>query len=266
MAEEGRDEQLPQMSFWEHLEELRGVLWRIAIVVVVLAVALFALMPAIFDTVIMAPCSGDFVLYRFFEWMTSRWSALPAFTAAGWKAEIININLASQFFIHMSISFWVAVVLSAPIIIYLLWQFVSPGLYERERRGARRAFWLGIAMFYVGVAVGYFVVFPVTLRFLADYHVSALVPNTISFDSYMDTFLMMVMVMGIVFEMPLLAWALSSAGILRRSFFKRYRRHAVVALLVLAAIITPTGDPFTLAVVFLPLYLLYEGSALLVKR
>lgn len=266
MAEEKESEGLPQMSFWEHLEELRGVLWRIIAVLLALTVVLFALMPAIFDAVIMAPCSGDFVLYRFFEWVTGRWPSLPQFTAEGWHAEIININLASQFFIHMSTSFWIALVISVPVTIYLLWGFVSPGLYEKERRGARKAFWLGNVMFYVGVAVGYFVVFPVTLRFLADYHVSSIVPNTVSFDSYMDTFLMLIFIMGVVFEMPLLAWALSSAGVLRRSFFKRYRRHAVVALLILAAVITPTGDPFTLTIVFLPLYLLYEGSALLVKR
>ena len=110
----------------------------------------------------------------------------------------------------------------------------------------------------------YFIVFPVTLRFLADYHVSQLVPNQISLDSYMDTFLMLIFVMGVIFELPLVAWLLGSLGALHRGFFKTYRRHAVVVLLVLAAIITPTGDPFTLMVVFLPIYLLYEVSAYLV--
>ena len=119
-------------------------------------------------------------------------------------------------------------------------------------------------MFFMGVAVGYFVVFPVTLRFLADYHVSQLVPNQISLDSYMDTFLMLIFVMGVIFELPLLAWLLGVLGVLHRDFFGTYRRHAVVVLLMLAAIITPTGDPFTLMVVFLPIYLLYELSAFLV--
>ena len=119
-------------------------------------------------------------------------------------------------------------------------------------------------MFFLGIVVGYVVVFPVTLRFLADYHVSQLVPNQISLDSYIDTFLMLIFMMGIVFELPLLAWALGKLGLLYRHFFKAYRRHAIVVLLVLAAIITPTGDPFTLCVVFLPIYLLYELSAFLV--
>ena len=118
-------------------------------------------------------------------------------------------------------------------------------------------------MFWIGVAVGYFLVFPITLRFLADYHVSEMVPNQISLDSYMDTFLMLIFIMGIVFEMPLVAWLLGNVGILHREFFKKYRRHAIVILLILAAVITPTGDPFTLAIVFLPIYLLYELSAYL---
>ena len=127
------------------------------------------------------------------------------------------------------------------------------------------AFSLGVLMFDMGLAVGYFVVFPVTLRFLADYQVSAMIPNQISLDSYMDTFLMLLFVMGLVFEMPLVAWVLSKIGLLTRGFFRRYRRHAVVVLLILAAVITPTGDPFTLMIVFIPLYLLYELSALIVK-
>ena len=117
-------------------------------------------------------------------------------------------------------------------------------------------------MFFLGVATGYFLVFPLTLRFLADYQLSALIPNQISLDSYMDNFMMLILVMGIVFELPLVAWLLGKAGIVSRGLFNRYRRHAVVALLVAAAVITPTGDPFTLMVVFLPLYLLWELSAL----
>ncbi len=112
--------------------------------------------------------------------------------------------------------------------------------------------------------MGYFMVFPITLRFLADYHVSEAIPNQISLDSYIDTFLMLVLMMGIVFELPLVAWLLGKLHLLHRQFFGRYRRHAVVALLLLAAIITPTGDPFTLGIVFLPIYLLYEASAMLV--
>ena len=121
-------------------------------------------------------------------------------------------------------------------------------------------------MFYLGIAVGYFLVFPLTLRFLADYQLSEAVPNTISIESYMDNFFIITFMMGIVFELPLLAWLLGKIGFLTRSFFGNYRRHAIVVLLVIAAMITPTGDPFTLAAVFFPIYFLWEFSSRLVPK
>ena len=260
------EEKLQEMSFWDHIDALRSVLVRIVVVLVVAAVVLFCVMPTIFDSVILAPCHGDFALYRLFERITASVSWLPKFTTDGFHVELINIKLASQFFIHMTTSFWLALVLTFPFVLYQLWTFIAPALYPSEKRGVKTAFLIGCLMFFLGVAVGYFIVFPVTLRFLADYHVSQLVPNQISLDSYMDTFLMLIFVMGIIFELPLLAWLLGVLGVLRRSFFRTYRRHAVVALLVLAAIITPTGDPFTLSIVFLPIYMLYEVSAYLVPN
>lgn len=260
-----KEEKLPEMSFWGHIDALRSTLLRIGLVLVLLAVIFFSFMGDIFDTVILAPCRGDFVLYRFFNYITNLTPYLPEFKTEGFQVHLINIQLASQFFIHMSTSFWLATVFSFPIIIYMLWSFVKPALYSEEQHGIKRAFIFGNLMFFVGVAVGYFVVFPITLRFLAEYQVSVMVPNQISLDSYMDNFLMMIFIMGLVFELPLLAWALSAMGILNRSFFKKYRRHALIVLLILAAVITPTGDPFTLMIVFLPLFGLFELSAFFVK-
>lgn len=259
-------QQLEEMSLWDHVDALRSVLIKMAVVLMVAMGVLFVYMPQLFDSVILAPCHGDFILYRLFEKITAGIPFAPQFTSQGFEVQLINIRLASQFFIHMSTSFWLALVLSFPVMLYLLWTFVSPALYPHEKRGFKMAFALGNVMFFLGIVVGYVVVFPVTLRFLADYHVSQLVPNQISLDSYIDTFLMLIFMMGIVFELPLLAWALGKLGLLYRHFFKAYRRHAIVVLLVLAAIITPTGDPFTLCVVFLPIYLLYELSAFLMPR
>ena len=260
------DGPLQEMSFWDHIDALRSVLVRIVVALVVVTIGLFCLMPSIFDSIILAPCHGDFVLYRLFERMTSSLSWLPQFSTSDFQVELINIKLASQFFVHMSTSFWLALVLTFPFVLYELWTFIAPALYSNEKRGVKTAFLIGCLMFFLGLAVGYFVVFPVTLRFLADYHVSQLVPNQISLDSYMDTFLMLIFVMGIIFELPLVSWLLGVLGVLHRGFFRQYRRHAIVLLLVLAAIITPTGDPFTLMVVFLPIYLLYELSAYLVPK
>lgn len=258
------------MTFWDHIDALRSVILRAGLTIVGVAILLFIAMPWIFDKIILAPCRPDFPFYQFLNHLSSLAAGglwMPDFaTATDFHCELINIQLASQFFIHMSTSFWLAVVISFPIVIYIIWGFVSPGLYPNEKRGAVKAFIFGNLMFYLGVLVGYMIVFPLTLRFLAEYKVSELVPNQISLDSYMDNFLVLILVMGIVFELPLLAWMLGRAGILNRGFFSTYRRHAIAALLVLSAVITPTGDPFTLMVVFMPVYLLWELSGILVPK
>lgn len=253
-------------SFWGHLDDLRKTLFGMAIVLAAFMAAFFFCMPWLFDHVILAPCQGDFALYRLFALISDKFPGFPQFTTEGYQVELINLRLASQFFTHISTSFWMSLVFAFPVLLYQLWQFIRPALYEREVRGARIAFSLGTGMFYLGVLVGYFVVFPITLRFLYTYELSAAIHNQLSLDSYMSNFMMMTLIMGIAFELPLLAWVMSAIGVLRRPFFRRYRKHAVVILMILAAVITPTGDPFTLMVVFLPLYLLYELSALLVKK
>lgn len=252
------------MTFWDHLDALRGVLLRMAVTVAVAAIAIFCVLPDIFDKVILAPCHAAFPLYRLFDRLTDMWGATagdPAF-----NLSLINTQLASQFFIHLSLSVQLAVILTFPLLIYLLWQFVSPALYPHERRNASSAFLFGNILFYLGMAVGYYLIFPLTLRFLAGYQLSADIPNTITLDSYMDNFMSILLVMGVTFEIPLVTWILGRLGILYRSFFTRYRRHAIVVLVIAAAVITPTSDPFTLAAVFLPLYLLWELSARLVKK
>ena len=178
----------------------------------------------------------------------------------------LNINVASQFLTHISTSFWFALVLMFPYLIFEVWRFVQPALFENERRSVGLAFLGGTVMFFLGCAVGYCLVFPFTFRFLTEYQLSASIVNQISLNSYMGNFLMLVFVMGIVFELPLLAWLLSKLGLVNKTFFRTYRRHAVVILLVLSAVITPSGDPFTLMVVFLPLYLLYELGILIVRE
>ena len=166
--------------------------------------------------------------------------------------------------IHTSISF--AAVIAFPYFIYEIWRFIEPALFENEIRHIRPAFIGGTVMFYIGCAIGYLLVFPFTFRFLTEYELSASIHNQINLSSYIGNFTMLILVMGLVFEMPLLAWLLSELGILHKSFLREYKKHAVVGLLVSAAIITPSGDPFTLMLVFIPLYLLYEVSIKVVKE
>lgn len=254
-----------EMSFWDHLEALRWVLLRIIIAMAVLIVAGFAYIPDIFEHVVMAPVRDDFFLYRLLDRLAAVAPLVPDTLHEPFHVEIINIKLASQFFMHITLSLWLALLLCFPYIVYELWRFVSPALYESEKRKVRFALAFGTVMFFVGCGVGYAVVFPLTLRFLYTYQISADISNQLSLDSYMDNFFMLVFMMGVVFELPLVSMLLSRLGLLNRSFFSTYRRHAIVACLVLAAVITPSADPFTLTAVFLPIYVLWELSALLVR-
>ena len=254
-----------QMTFWDHLEVLRCALVRVAAALIILVIASFAAMPHIFDTLILGPASSDFFIYKWFASIGRAIPFLPDFSDDGFHVDIINIQVASQFMTHISTSFWLSLVLLFPYIVYELWKFVSPALYRAEKKAVGMSFFAGTFMFYLGCAAGYCLIFPFTFRFLAEYQVSQTIVNQISLNSYMNNFLGMVFIMGVVFELPLLAWLLSRLGVLHREFLQKYRRHAVVLLLVLAAVITPTGDPFSLMLVFVPLYLLYELSVRLVR-
>lgn len=251
-----------EMSFWEHLEILRWSLFHIVCVLAVVTVATFIAMPYIFDDFILAPTSSDFFVYRFINQISM---GLMSFDE-GFKVDIININVASQFMTHINTSLSLACVITFPFIVYEIWRYIRPALFENEIKHMRWAFLGGTLMFFVGCAIGYMLVFPFTFRFLTEYELSANITNQINLQSYIDNFTMMILIMGIVFEMPLLAYLLSQLGILRKGFLREYRRHAVVILMVTAAIITPSGDPFTLMLVFIPLWLLYELSIVVVKE
>lgn len=245
-----------EMTFWDHLEVMRWSILRVVIVLLLLFVAAFVAMPHIFDSVIMGPASSDFFVYRLLGGLFSK----------DFDIEIININVTTPFFTHMKTAFVTALLLAFPYLLFELWKFVAPALYSNEKKGVKSAF-LGVALlFYLGCAVAYLIVFPLTFRFLAGYQIGGGIVSQISLDSYMSTFLGIIFVMGLVFELPVLAALLSKLGVLNKGILRKYRRHAIVVLLVLAAVITPTGDPFTLCVVFLPIYTLYELSILIVKE
>lgn len=253
------------LTFWEHLEELRWSILRIAIVALVAMVVIFIAMPYLFSGFVLGPTSSDFFLYK---WLGALGNLpfLPDFSASDFKVDIININVASQFMTHITTSLWFALVAIFPYIVYEIWHFIAPALYDNEKRSVRAAFLFGTVMFYLGCAISYSFIFPFTFRFLAEYQISSEIVNQISLNSYMSSFLGMIFIMGLVFELPLLAWLLSKLGLITKQFLRNYRRHAIVLLLVLSAAITPTGDPVTLSLVFLPLYLLYELSIKVVTR
>lgn len=249
------------MTFWDHLDVLRGSLLRMAVVTVACAVVAFAFKDAVFAA-ILAPKHDDFILYRLLAGVNS-W--LADGSPSSFHVELINTGLAEQFKIHVKTSLYVGLMAASPYCLYELFRFVSPGLYPKERRYGVRAVVSGYVMFLLGVALCYFLIFPLTFRFLGTYQVSPDVENLITLQSYMDTLLVMCFLLGILFELPIVCWMLGKLGILRRTFMRRYRKHAVVVILVVSAIITPTSDIFTLCIVALPICLLYEVSTFLVK-
>ena len=251
-----------KQSFWDHLDILRASLVKIAAVTAVFAVVAFFFKEALFS-VILAPKDADFITYRwlyfFSGWVTDE-------QAQDFYVKLINTGWAQQFMIHMKVAMCTGVLCASPYILYQLFRFVSPALYANERKYVVRVVGYGYIMFMVGVLISYFLIFPLTFRFLGTYQVSDQVENMISLQSYISTLLMMSLAMGIVFEIPILSWLFAKLGFISADFMRRYRRHAVVIILVVAAIITPTSDVFTLLLVSLPMWLLYEVSIWIVKR
>ena len=168
--------------------------------------------------------------------------------------------------VHLRTALYAGVVVALPYILYQLFRFVSPALYDHERRYATLLVGSGYMMFMVGTLLNYLLIFPLTVKFLGTYQVSPEVTNMLTLQSYMDTLLMMNFVMGIVFELPVVSWILGKMGVINAQMMSSMRRHAVVAILIVAAMITPTTDAFTLFVVALPIWLLYEASIFIVKK
>ena len=239
------------MTFWDHLDELRSVIIKTVVVTVVAAAVAFCLKEQLFE-IVLAPRTSDFITYRLMG-------------VEPFNINLMNTGLTEQFMIHLKTAMYAGVLVALPYIVYLLFGFVSPALYDNERKYATLLCTSGYLMFMIGTLLNYFLIFPLTVKFLGTYQVSADVANMLTLQSYMDTLLMMNLVMGIVFELPVVSWILGKMGLVNAKMMRSMRRHAIVAILVIAAIITPTTDAFTLFIVALPIWLLYEVSILIVR-
>lgn len=248
-------------TFWDHLDELRNILLKITLVAVGCGIVAFIFKDFLFN-IVLAPKNENFLTYR---WLAKIGGVFSNNPNEGFDINLINTGLAQQFVIHMKTAFCFGVLCASPYIIYQLFRFVSPALYENERENAVQIVCSGYMMFLIGVTVGYLLIFPLTFRFLGTYQVAKEVTNMISLDSYMSTLVLICMAMGAVFELPVISWLLARMGVIKSSYMKKYRKHSIVAILIVAAIITPTSDVFTLLAVSLPMYALYEGSIILVK-
>ena len=238
-------------TFWQHLDILRWVMLRSLGVAVVFAVVAFCLKDWLF-AMVLAPRTSDFITFR--------WLGVEPFSI-----HLMNTGLTEQFMTHMRVAMYAGLLCAAPYIIYELFRFVSPGLYQNERRAGLWIVSSGYVMFMLGTLLNYFLIFPLTVRFLGTYQVSPEVENMLTLQSYTDTLISMCLVMGVIFELPVVCAILGKLGFLTSRLMTRYRRHAIVAILIVAAIITPTTDVFTLLIVSLPIWLLYELSILVVN-
>lgn len=239
-------------TFWDHLDVLRSCIIKIIVATLLLAIVCFSFKDLLFS-IVLAPTEPDFITYKLLGMHPQ-------------KIGLMNIGLTEQFMIHMKTALYTGILLASPYILYQIFCFVSPGLYENERKYAVRVVGGAYVMFILGTLLNYFVIFPMTVHFLGTYQVASDVANMLTLQSYMDTLLLMNLVMGVVFELPVVCWLLACLGLLNDRFMRTYRRHAIVVILIISAIITPTSDVFTLMVVALPIWALYEVSIIIVKR
>ncbi len=249
------------MTFWDHLDELRKVLVRVFGVTLVFGIVAFCFKERLFD-IILAPGSPEFLTYGLFK----RIAALSGGEMAEFAPQLINTELARQFLIHVKMAFTVGFIIASPYALYEIFRFITPALYSNEQKCFSRMVGSGYVMFLLGMALSYFLIFPLTYRFLASYQVDPTVVNMITLESYISTLVTLSLWMGLAFEMPVLAWLFARFGFINDAFLRKYHKHAVVVILILAAIITPTSDAFTLLLVAIPMWLLYLLSIFIVRH
>lgn len=257
-------EEQKEMTFLDHLEALRWHLVRSILAIVLVAIAAFVFKDIVFDQIILAPKTPDFFTNRYLC-LFGQWMNVPALCINSKPFELININMAGQFSTHIMVSLMAGLILAFPYLIVEIWRFVGPALYPREQRYARGAVFFISLLFMVGVLFGYYVIVPLSVHFLGNYMVSPTVTNQINLISYISTVSSITLATGVIFELPVLIFFLTRIGLVTPDFLQKYRRHALVVVLALSAIITPP-DIFSQILVTLPLMLLYELGIIISRK
>ncbi len=248
-----------EMTFFEHIEELRWHLLRSFVAILVLSVIVFFMKTFVFQYVILGPTTKNFITYTVFC------NYLPDFCFYPTNLVIITRDIQEQFISHLKVSVWLGFIVAFPYVFYEFWRFIKPGLYKAEIKAARGMVFVCSSLFLLGVAFGYFIISPMAITFLSSYSVSPDIANTTTLSALVSSMTMFTLPIGLIFEMPVIMYFLAKIGIVSSSMLSTYRRHAIVFIIILAAIITPP-DAITQLIIAFPLYGLYEISIIVTRR
>ena len=254
-----------EMSFLDHLEELRWHLIRSTVAIVIVACVAFVMKDFIFDTIIFGPKKMDFPTYRFFCRIATFFGIDSEFCGESLPFTIQNRTMAGQFSAHIWTSIWAGFIIAFPYVLWEMWRFISPGLHDNERKYSRGFILVASSLFFLGVLFGYYVVAPLSINFLGTYQVSKEVLNEIDISSFIATVRASVIACGIMFELPIIIFFLTKIGLVTPEILRKYRKIALVIVLVLSAIITPP-DVASQIVVAVPVLILYQISIYISKR
>lgn len=254
------------MSFWGHIDALRGHLFRSALVVVILAVVMFCYPEILFDKVIFGPLNSNFITYRAFRHL-GMWLQHHSILSDGrdldfghYSFKLQSLGLSDQFTSQMWIAIVAGAIAGAPYVLWEVWRFIKPALKNREKKASTGFILSSTSLFLIGVMFSYYVIVPLMVNFLGNYKVSDMVENNFTMDSYISTVTTLTFSAGLIFELPILVYFLTQFGIMTPQFMRKYRRHAIVVILIVAGVITPSPDVTSQLLVAFPLYFLYEAS------
>ncbi len=243
-----------EMAFMDHLEELRWHLLRGIVAVFICMILAFVNMKFIFKNVILAPAQADFWTYK----VLCKLSSVTCVDQLNFALQ--SRLLSGQFTMHFVASFTIGFIIGFPYLFWEIWRFIKPGLYLNERQGAQGTVLFVTALFAIGTLFGYFVIAPMSINFLANYTLDESIVNEFDITSYVGTLCMIVLAGGLMFQLPVVVMVLSKIGVMTPAFMRKYRKHSIVVLMIIAAIITPSPDVLSQLLVGIPLYLLYEMS------
>jgi len=250
-----------EMSFFDHIDVLRKHLLRALAVIFVLTLGAFYFTDFIFNTIIMGPKDPSFWTYRMLCKLVEKYPSLGAdLCITRIDAKIINTEMAGQFTLQLNSCVMVGIVLGIPYLLFEIWLFVKPALHDTERKSASGFVAFASFLFFLGILFGYYIICPLSINFLTNFTVSTEIENTFTIDSYLSSVMTLTLGSGIIFQLPVIIYILSKLGVMTPAFMRASRRYSTVLILIIAAIVTPTADPYTMLIVAMPLFLLYELS------